>query len=643
MLAAVIALQYAGSGVQAEPAVTGTPTFQIRNPIDSHVLGKLQSEKIEPSLPCSDEDFVRRVSLDLNGAIPPLSEVKTFLSDKAPNKRQKLVEHLLASERFGDHWAALWGDMLREHSNGRPQEGTERGSYRAWILDALNKNMPYDHFAKSLIDAIGNADEDAAVNFYLRDENNRVETANNISTVFMGTRMACAQCHDHPFDKWTQNDFHGLMAFFGRTNVNIDPWATLVHIENSKRLPADAKPILEPHFKEAREKVAAEKANYKKGVEMADASTESGGMMGMMDNLRLLQRGGAIFKELEAKLKPPEMLIMTQLLINNGVRKVSERPNGEYRMPAEGDGQNKNAKSGEVVMPMFPWDPSKKASGKGSRRTVLANYVAENRQFAAVQANRIWANLFGKGIVDPIDDFRAKNPASNPELLDYLTDEFIKSKFDNKHLIALIIDSSTYQRSSLPNTNNRSDTALFSHARVRRMSAEQMFDSILVATGKTGGLTEGAGYSLGMGKDMMEDKFKNMYLGQKSTPVQWAVDLPTPAKSGTFMNAFNQPTREETVCKRDESGSIPQALEMLNGATLNGAIKSSSLLKQIVDAKLAPQQAAQELFLATLSRRPSSSELNSVLARVAAVKDYKDWVEDVYWALFNTREFTFVK
>ncbi len=632
----------------AESDVQGTPTFPIKNPIDKFVLLKLQSEKIDPSGPCSDEEFLRRVYLDICGTVPPLAEVKTYLLDRSAEKRLKLVDRLLKNERYGAHWSVMWSDLLREHSNSRPQEGTERGSYRDWLQDSLNKNTPYDVFCKSLVDAVGTAEEDGAVNFYLRDSgggNNldKIESVNNVSTVFMGSRMACAQCHDHPFDKWTQADFHSLVAFFARTTVSIDPWATLVKVENSKRLPANAKTILEPYFKEAHEKLAAEKANFKKGVELADAGQ---GMMamGMMDTLKLLQRGGALFKELEAKLTPAETVIMTQLLLNGGVRKISERPMGEYRMPTEGDGQVKNGKgSGEIMEAKFAWDPSKKAAGNGSRRTVLAEYVIGSRRFAQVQVNRIWAKMFGHGIVDPIDDFREKNPPSNSELLEFLTDEFMTSKYDNKHMIELIALSSTYQRSSMPTTSNRSDTTLFSHAYIRRLTAEQTFDSLLVCTGKNNGMTEGQAYGMGMGREAIGNKIMDAMTGQKSKSMQWAVDLPTPAQPSSFMAAFNQPDRNSTVCKRDESGSITQALEMMNGDRVDGAIKASPLIKQILDSKLNPTQAAQELFLSVLTRNPTQHELSTVLYQLHATNPTREWIEDTYWALLNTREFTYVR
>ncbi|MEI6231757.1 MAG: DUF1549 and DUF1553 domain-containing protein [Planctomycetota bacterium] len=637
--------------VNAEPDVKGTPTFQIKNPIDKFVLARLQSEKIDPSLLCSDEEFLRRVYLDICGSVPPLADVKAYMLDRTGDRRMKLVDRLLKSDRYAAHWSVMWSDLLREHTQSRPQEGTERGSYREWMQESLTKNVPYDVFVKTMIEAVGDAEEDGSVNFYLRDAGNgmqvdKAEIVNNVATVFMGTRMACAQCHDHPFDKWTQTDFHSLMAFFGRTNVTIDPWATLVKIENSRRLPTAAKPILEPLFKEAKEKVAAEKAKFKKGVELADAS--AGGMMGMgmgvMDSVRMFQKGGKVMQDLQAKLTPAEMLVMTQLLLQGGVRRVSENGFGEYRMPVEGDDKVKNGKgAGEIMEAKFPWDPTKVAVGKGSRRVALAEYVTSNRQFAKVQVNRIWAHMMGHGIVDPIDDFRDKNKPSNPELLEFLTDEFITSKYDNKHMIELIAMSSTYQRSSMPNASNRSDTALFSHATIRRLTAEQTFDSLLVSTGKVNGMTEASAYGMGMGKEAIGNRVMEALSGQKNKTIQWAEDLPTPAQPASFMAAFNQPDRNSTVSKRDESGSITQALEMMNGERVDGAIKGSPLIKQILDSKLNGPQAAQELFLAVLTRNPTSREMSVVGSQLRSASPTKEWLEDMYWALLNTREFTYVK
>ena len=625
-----------GTVVNAEPPSAGTRDFPIKNDIDKLVLNRLREEKIEPSVTCTDEEFLRRAYLDITGVIPTRDEVRQFLNDRSADKRAKLADKLLESGRYAEHWSVMWSDLLREHSNSKPQEGTERGSYHRWIIEALQKNMPYDQFVRELITAKGIPEDNAAVNFYLRDEMNRVETSNAISTAFMGTRMACAQCHDHPFDKWTQSDFHGLMSFFGRTIVAPNPIQTMLKVESDKRLPEEVHKLMEPYFKEAHE--AAEKAKLNTDL----ASGDGAGMgMGMM-NMGMLGKGREVLKEIDADktLTKEQQQRARNILQQNQVRQVVDRRVGEYRMPTEGDGQNKNNKnSGEVVRPTFPWDPSKKVADDENRRKALADMITSSRQFAAVQVNRLWARLMGRGLVEPLDDFREKNQPTNPELLDYLAGELINSKFDNHHVLRLILNSSTYQRSSMPNTTNKSDSTLYSHQRLRKMSAEQVFDSILVATGHNHGMDAGA-------KDIVakNDMAKRyMRADEAKGNIVWAADLPTPARTGTFMNEFNQPDREQVVVKRDDSGSITQALELINGREVNKAITNSPLNRQLIESKAPPAQIITDLYHAVLSRNPTPEEGRFCMNMLRSSAPNREWIEDMHWALINTREFTFIK
>jgi hypothetical protein len=613
--------------------------FPIRNPIDRHVLMRLDQEKIPPSPLCSDEEFIRRAYLDVCGSVPPRAEVTRFMSDKASDKRDKLVDALLASERYSEHWSVMWSDLLREHSNSNRREGTQRGSYREWLQEALRRNMPYDQFARELIVASGSADENGAVNFYLRDENNRVETVNTVATVFMGTRMSCAQCHDHPFDKWTQNDFHNLAAYFGRTNVNIDAVQTLLKLEENKRLPDEVRKIMEPYFVEAHEALKKEEAAEKLGkLKEAGAGGDGMGMNGMQ-MMAMNGKPRNYMKEIEDKLTKVQAEQAKKIIQNSQVRQVVERPNGDYRMPAEGDGAKKDKKGAEIVPAVFPWNSARKSTGPGSRRRALADAIVTDRQFAAVQVNRIWAQLMGRGIVDPVDDFREKNPPSHPELLSYLTDEFIKAKFDNKFIIKLIMNSSTYQRSSTANASNKSDTTLYSHHRLRRMTAEQVFDSILVATGRENGIADSRIFA----RNAPELKGKGPNAGAKKIEVQWAADLPTPARTGTFMNTFNQPNREQVQVSRDQDGSIAQALEMLNGRAINDAIRSSPVIADLLDRKMGSNEVITELYQSVLTRNPSTDEVGFATKLMKGGVVTREWIEDLYWALLNSREFMFVK
>jgi hypothetical protein len=604
-----------------------------RNPIDTFVLARLEQEKIAPSPMCSDEEFIRRAWLDVCGSIPPRAETSRFLADNSPAKRASLIDKLLDSERHAEHWAVLWGDLLREHSNSKPREGTERGSYREWIKEALRRNMPYDQFARELIIATGSPDENGAVNFYLRDENNRVETVNTVATVFMGTRMACAQCHDHPFDKWTQKDFHTLAAYFSRVNVVIDPVQSLLRLEENKRLPDDVKKMLAPYFAEAHEAEKREATEAKLGG-LKDGSDNSGANMGMMSMSNMNGKARSFMKEIDEKLTKEQAQKVKQIVQQSQVRQVLERPNGDYRMPAEGDGAKKSA---EVVPAVFPWNPARKSSGPGSRRRALADALVSERQFAAVQANRLWAQLMGCGIVDPIDDFREKNPPTHPELLDYLTTEFIKAKFDNKHILRLILNSSTYQRAAASTESNKADNKLYSHRRLRRMSAEQIFDSVLIATGRENGLDS----ARLLGRDMLNaPKGPN---GAKIQDIQWAADLPTPARTGTFLSTFNQPTREQITVQRPSEGSIAQALEMLNGRAVNDAIRNSPLIASLLERKATAGEALAELYLSMLTRTPGASEKAFATKLLQTGQPSREWLEDLCWALLNSREFLFVK
>jgi len=632
----LIALAAACSGLASLDwgflTVRAEPTSP-KNGIDGFINARLQEEKLEPSALCTDDEFVRRVHLDVCGSIPTRAEVKAFMADRSSDKRAKLIDSLLKSERYADHFTSMWSDLLREHTNSKRKEGTERGSYHEWIHDSLAKNQPYDKFLSDLLCSIGSADDDGAANFYLRDEGNKVETVNTIATVFMGTRLACAQCHDHPFDKWTQQDFHGVVAFLGRTDVVPDPTATLLRIENAKGLPPEARKILEPHFKEAHEQEIKNKAKVKEELASGDAMTG----MGMMAAMKGMGKARDLQQEVDKELTKEQAQRVKQIFQGAQVRQVIERPVGEYKMADDGAADKKSKGVGEVVQPKFIWDLSKKVPSMGSRRKALSEFIAESPRFAEVQVNRLWAQVMGHGLVDPVDDFRAKNPPTHPELLSYLADQFVKSKFDNKEILRQILNSNTYQRSSMPTASNRNDTTLYSHQRLRRMTAEQTFDSILVASGREKGLagTPVADLAKGMGKGMGMG-------GGKSEPLEWAVDLPTPARVGTFMNTFNQPSREQTTTRRDDSGSIPQALEMLNGNTLNGPVRSSPLVRQLVEQKLNGNQAVVEMYLAVLSRNPSNQEMN-FCASVISKGPPQETLEDLLWALLNAREFAFIK
>jgi len=644
LLCGMVALYIAAGSANAEP-LGGTP-FTVKNPIDKYIKTALEEQKMQPSSLSTDEEFLRRAYLDLCGVIPPGDTVHAFINDTNPSKRAKAIDTLLNSKRYAEHWTTLWCDMLREQTNVRGNSGTIRGSYRTWIEESLEKNMPYDQFVRTLLTSNGSANETGAVNFYLRDTRGNnidsVETVNLVAGVFMGTRMACAQCHDHPFDKWVQTDFHSLMSFFTRTRSAPDMIDTMLRIDREeKNLPKDLAEILAPHIAKAKE--LANSPERKVALTAGLGGTKGkgdgmmmGGMDGMDAQMAMFGKNVNLRKEIEAKIPKEEQQRAQNVLQRNEIRQILEAPTGEYHMPQEGDSQDRRRKTGEVVKPTFPWDPSRETPTNVSRRSALADHLAASNQFAAVQVNRIWSQLMGKGIVDPIDDFRPKNPASHPELLDFLTQEFVKSKFDNKHIIRLIMNSSTYQLSSAPTTQNRADKQLFSHQNLKRLTAEQVFDSILVATGKTQGVDDPK--ELG---NLNTGKRKN-YRTADAKGIQWAADMPTPSRPGNFLNTFNQPQRDQSIFERETSGSIPQSLEMMNGSTIATAVRNSPIIAGLIKDKAGAKEAVEELYLWSLSRMPSSTEL-ATAGKFVGEAPTRESLEDLQWALLNAREFMFVK
>jgi hypothetical protein len=638
VLAVFVALHARNPLLRAEPPPVAD--FHVKNKIDTLILQRLKSEKIEPSALCTDEEFARRVYLDVCGAIPSSLQLKQFLADRRADKREQLVDRLLQSPRFAESWSVLWSDLLRDNSNSQ--------AYHNWIRQALARNMAYDEFTRRLIAASGNTDDNPATFFHLRDQGNNVEQVNTVATVFMGTRMACAQCHDHPFDKWTQDDFHGLMAFFARTTVEDDTVARLLKVEAQNDLPAEARAALQPYFVEAhmgelRTQLLNSRQNHQRYPETG----------AVLDQPIIPRRD--ILKELETqfteeKKDPKEakelLAAIRKAFDQHQSRMVVERSLGDYRLPNEGDGISKKHKGDEIVPAIFAWDPSRRWDGAGSRRKPLAEFITGTRQFAAVQVNRMWAQVMGRGLVTPVDDFREKNPPTHPELLEYLTDEFIASKFDNRHMLRLILTSSTYQLSSESNTSNRSDTTLYSHRRARRMSAEQAYDSILVATGHDNRVDSENAYL----KDTAPPD-GSMLLRRPPQPEkrvvgpEFAEDVRVPAQTGSFLNLFNQPDREQTATHRDEGTSIPQVLELMNGHLLNDAIRNSPLAKTLSSVDLTPRQIASELYLSTFGREPHEAEL-ALLFKIAPPDadsaKLRAWIEDMYWALLNSPEFTYV-
>jgi hypothetical protein len=493
------------------------PELPRGNDIDEHVRAKWRKLNLTPSPLADDATFLRRAYLDAIGTLPTTAEVRSFLADPSPTKRAEWIDRILDRGEYADFWAVTWGDLLRNQRKGQREH--QRGTYafHAWIRNALAANMPYDRFVRNIIAAQGTVDQHPPVIWY-RTVRNLTHQTNDTAQLFLGTRIACAQCHNHPYEKWTQDDYYSLQAFFAR----------------------------------------------------------------------LGRKSGAIAQE-------PAIFM---------------REEGVVRHPA----------SGKVMTPHGLDGPDVQVGEDDDPRQSLVDWMANPRNpfFAPALANRLWAHFMGRGLVEPVDDLRVTNPPSNPELLDALARDFIAHGFDVKYLIRSIMNSTAYQLSSEPQPGNINDRQNYARAYPRRLMAEVMLDAICQVTGTA-------------------EDFTGLPRGTRT------IQLPDEAIPSYFLDVFGRPMRETPCeCERPREANLAQALQLLNSVDLQKKLGSSQgRLDSLLAAKKSDAEIVDEFYLAAFGRLPRSQERETILAYITARDDRKSALEDVLWAMLNTKEFLF--
>jgi hypothetical protein len=525
--------------VPARPDFAWQPARQ-NNFIDRHIFAKLKSLRMNPSSLSRDEIFVRRAYLDLCGMIPTAEEAKAFVADQSPSKRDELIEKLLASQGFADFWTLKWADSLRVES--RTMDITGMTAFHKWIHDAVSRNVPVDKFAHAILASQGSTYTVPQTNFYraMRDPNARAE---GIAQVFLGTRLKCAQCHNHPFDRWTQDDYFQWSAVFARVDYKI--------ISNKVEDKSDKHRFL--------------------GEQV----------------VQLMK---------EVKLTNP---------------RTGDRPTAKLLGAKELDA--KTLEASHDLEAAASW---------------IAN--PNNTLFAESQVNRIWFHLMGRGLVDPVDDFRLTNPASHPELLKALAKEFVQSGFDMRHIIRLITQSRTYQLDSEPNATNRDDERNFSHAIVRRLTAEQLFDSLHQSLG-------------------VQPRFKNFpnaaRAAQLPGPVQGRKREAGADDSISFLSQFGAPPRFLACeCERTNESTMGQSFTLISGPRVNEMLqREDNFLTTLLRAKSSYEEKVDALFWSVLTRGPTPEERTKLAQMIRASKDPRATSEDLAWSLVNAKEFVLRK
>ncbi|MBX7167506.1 MAG: DUF1553 domain-containing protein [Pirellulales bacterium] len=487
--------------------------------VDTLVYDKLKRIKVQPSEVCSDEDFARRVYLDVTG-IPPAPEVlQEFLSDARPSreKRDALVDRLVGSADYVEHWTNKWSDLLMVNRKFLSVKGA--WALRNWIREAIAANVPYDQFAYQVLTASGSTFENPP-SAYLRTLREADAAMENSTQLFLGVRFNCNKCHDHPFERWTQKQYYDLAAYFvqvGRKPGNVQ----------------DEEVIFDVH-----------------------------------------------------------------------------------------SGEMTNPLSGQVVPPSFPYAHDDVLPATASRREQFAHWVIspQNQYFATSFVNRIWSYLLGVGLIEPVDDIRAGNPPSNPELLHRLTGEFVAHGFDVQHLIRLICKSRVYQHAVATNAWNDDDEINYSHALARRLSAETLYDAIQVATGTQRKLP---GVPNGFRAAQLPDS---------------AVELP-----GGFLDVFGKPPRESACeCERASGVVLGQALTLVNGPIIADAIADpNNRITTIVQSQNDNAAVVDALFVSILCRHARPDEVATGVQAIGEAPSRLEGAQDLAWALINSPAFLF--
>lgn len=511
-----------------------------RNFIDELVLKQLELLHLPPAAPADDATFVRRVFLDAIGKLPTADEARTFIHDAAPDKRDRLIESLLAREEFVDYWAYQWSDLLL--INGTRLRPAAVKAFYMWIRQQVEQNTPWDEFARRIVLASGGSLENGATNFYALHQDPESVTE-NVSQAFLGLSIGCAKCHNHPLEKWTNDQYYAMANLFAR--VRAKGW---------------------------------------------------GGEARQGDGLRTLLVADA----------------------------------GDLLQPSTGRPQRP-----------APLDaPPIELDDPADRREYLVRWLtsAENPYFARAITNRVWANFLGLGLVEPVDDLRLSNPATNLELEAAAANYLVQQKYDLKALMRVIMQSAAYQRRSSragepAGGGGEADARHYATYYPRRLMAEVALDAVSQVAG-------------------VPSEFKQVeFLDSSTQPTDFypagtrAIELYDSAVGSAFLRNFGRHQRLITCqCQRSNEPSLVQALHIANGDTLLGKLASKdSRVEAHLTSGTANYRIIEDLYLSALSRYPADDELVELLKVLddAPEDGRRAAIEDLYWAVMSSREFLF--
>ena len=580
--------------------------------IDALLESRWRELGIEPSLPLDDAQFVRRIHLELAGRIPTYDETTAFLADASSAKRDAMIESLLASPEYVSHFYNYWADVLR--LTERPQRNLVFEPYLAYVKDSIRTNKPYDEWVREMLTADGRLWENPAVGFQLRDDGMPLPYVDNTVRVLLGTQIGCAQCHDHPFDQWTQHQFYELAAFTAGTKTRLSVGTRPG--KPGKDLRPIPPPVVRTLVKEARE----------------TKGKKAGGL------IQFIQANATAVSFVDASLRLPH------------------------------DYQYDDAKPLEKVERELLWGkvPASVAHADGREQFAAWMVARTNRQFARTIANRMWKQVMGVGIVEPVDDFREENPPSDPELLEHLTTLVIGLDFDLREFIRVVVSTTAYQRRAVLHDPTSAEPFRFAGPALRRMTAEQLWDSIVALVARNpwsvqrptaAEVAEVAAIDLRQASladvEQTFDAFVGRYgpgryqrtlqqaCGYRGQWLMKASEMPTPLPLGHFLRQFGQSDRE-TIDGGRTVPTIPQILAMFNGPITHAMLEEGSVIYDTVMAH-DPEETVDVVFVSVLGHEPSAEDRRCAHDELTDAGDPATGCGNLIWALLNTREFLFIQ
>ena len=593
-----------------DPARYGQ-TMAAANRVDELVAANYAKFDVKPMPLTTDEQFVRRIYLDVVGTIPTYKQTTAFLASSDPDKRAKLIDELLGSEGYPSHFFNFWADILRYRD--RLSEDVRGEPWREWIKRSLAENKPYDPFVREMLTAEGLPWENPATGYLQRDPGMPLDNINNTIRIFLGTRIGCAQCHNHPFDKWTQRQFYEAAAF-------VYPTQTQAGAGDKRFWKEDFHPRLRDEYQ---------------GIEQEE-------------------------EERRQKYYQFEAHLRTNMKIVND--------NADRKIQLPKDYAYDDGKPGDVVQPKMLFGPEiTPLPGETSRQT-FARWLTskDNPRFALTIANRLWRQVFGAGQIEPVDDMMDSTVAENPALMAFLESEMKRLDFNVKEYLRILLNSQTYQRQAFDREVAIGAPYHFPGPMLRRMTAEQAWDSFLTLARPEPGYQEVpmSLYAGAVAVDLVKDSAERVLASRarvvefdqmrsrlqeahrskydRSVLMARASELPSPVPPNHFLRMFGQSDRE-LISASSTGGAVPQVLFMYNGPVTHMLLaEGSAIYNNIVNRKLA-RDAIKVVFLTILNREPDEEELELALLQVRGEHKAAVAFGNVVWSLVNTREFMFVQ